>query len=111
MDGEDPARSDGWPECGWYKHQFKRGGPWLPVAVKMIRQTDPITGELLADEHIVGVWLDRTQPRAAVDRIWLWLKPITVTAYRAMVAVQFEPPSRPLDDRGYADLAQEPTLP
>lgn len=109
--GEEPSVQEDWPECGWYRHQFKKGGPWLPVEIRISRDIDPETGELDGDEQVHTFYLG--QKRSDAVRLWTWLAnhPISRERYKAMVAVQFDVPDTPLTPTGHKDLTQEIALP
>lgn len=36
--------------AGYYRRQFRKGGPWVPVEIRLAQEIDPETGELIAPE-------------------------------------------------------------
>ena len=50
--GRDPARHDGLPECGYFRMQHVKKGPYVPVRVTLSRDIDHDTGELAAPELV-----------------------------------------------------------
>jgi hypothetical protein len=81
--GERPPVFEDEPQCGWYRMQMVRGGPWLAVRIWCEADIDPETGELADDERLLceinGIAERRLPwPRCAN-------KPITQDAYRALL--------------------------
>lgn len=109
MAGEDPSITEDYPECGWYRIQFKKGAPWIAVEIRIDREIDRDTGELICPERVYSHYLG--QRRSDAERIWTWLKPISRDRYKAMVATEFDTPTIPLTEAGFTDLTQEPALP
>jgi hypothetical protein len=105
--GDELPRHDGLPDCGWYSMRRVKGGPRVPVEIRIEREVDPETGELAAPErHVAFVEGERTDART----IWTHLSPISRAEYLRLVERQRT------DDRFAAskvayDLAAEPTRP
>jgi hypothetical protein len=78
MAGDSPATHDGDPQCGWFKVRLVKGGPWVPVEIKLLRELDPLTGELTAPERMV-CFVDGERRDPA--RIWTFLTPISRTEF------------------------------
>jgi len=101
-------RSENEIHCGWYKMRHVKGGPWVAASVFVERETDPDTGELVADEVLVmeieGIRQDNPCQR------WTYLKPISKAAYDHLVDYRLRD-SRMLDTRTPIDLSEIPTLP
>lgn len=93
----DMPRHDGIPECGFYRMQMVKGGPWVPVRVFVERTINDI-GELDGPERLVAdVAGERRDPRG----LWLRLNPISRAEHAAIVARAAMPgapdPNRPLN--------------
>lgn len=76
-------RHDGDPQCGWFKMRLVKGGPWIPVEIRIEREIDPITGELTGPEEF----------RCEVDgmrrdpaKVWTYLTPISRAEFDALTA-------------------------
>jgi len=72
--GDAPPVHEGMPECGWYRTRLVKGGPFVPVEIKVEREICAETGELLGPERLVAV-VDGL--RRDPGRIWTYLTPIT----------------------------------
>lgn len=72
--GKEPPRHDGLPECGYYRMRHVKGGPWVPVQVKLSQDIEFDTGELAAPERYIAVYEDWN-----VDATMIWdrLDPIS----------------------------------
>lgn len=98
---------DGLPQCGFFRMQRVKGGPFVPVRIFIERETCPDTGELTAPERYVAeVEGLRSDPAA----IWTYLTPISRADYLALV-------ERHRSEDAMAatmvplDLSKKPTLP
>jgi hypothetical protein len=85
--GMDVARSDGMPECGWFKWQAVKSGPWLPVRIWLHQSLDMETGELTEPEAFKAACLG--QPFDA-ERHWLFLRPIRRDEYDSLCRLHGE---------------------
>lgn len=72
--GKEPPRHDGLPECGYYRMRHVKGGPWVPVQVKLSQDIEFDTGELAAPERHIAVYEDWNVDAAM---IWDRLEPIS----------------------------------
>ena len=105
--GEHVAHHDGLPECGFFRMQRVRGGPFVPVRIFIERETDPETGELTAPERYAA---EVEGLRADPAAIWTYCTPISRADYMALV-------ERHRAEDGMAatmvplDLSTTPTLP
>lgn len=66
-------RSDGDPQCGWYRMQRVKKGPWIPVQIFLIQEIDDATGELTEPERMSSL-VDGL--REDPNRYWTYLKPV-----------------------------------
>ncbi len=82
VDASTP-RHDGDPQPGFYKRRMVKGGPWVPVEIRLEQEIDPETGELAADEYLAAEQLGASQ-----DPVWIWtyLRPIPRDEYDALVS-------------------------
>jgi len=81
VSGDAPPIHDGMPEAGWFKTRLTKGGPWVAVEIKVEREVDPMTGELLAPETMIAICDGfRRDP----TRLWTYLKPITREEHAAL---------------------------
>ena len=76
------ARHDADPQAGFYVRRAVRGGPLLPVEVRLVQEIAPATGELTADERLEAEELGR---RIDPFRIWTHLRPVPVEEFEALV--------------------------
>lgn len=79
--GERPPTHDGLPECGWFKTKLVRGGPYVPVEIRVEREIDPDTGDLTAPERLICICDGRRRNPAA---LWTFLTPISRDEHRAL---------------------------
>ena len=106
--GEDVPTHETEMHCGWYKLRMVKNGPWVPVEIRVDRDTDPTTGELTRHEALVmevsGIVEDDPLSR------WTWLTPISRAEFDRLM-------DAPLRDHRMADpfkgidLAEQPTFP
>lgn len=80
--GRDVEQHDGLPECGLYRRRNVKGGPWVPVQVKLSQDIDHDTGELSAPERYIAVAEGRVIDAAL---IWDRLEPISRAEYDRLV--------------------------
>lgn len=80
--GEAPPMHEGLPEAGWYRTRMVKGGPFVPVEIRVEREIDLETGELAAPERLIAT-VDgmRRNPEA----IWTYLTPITREEHAALI--------------------------
>lgn len=81
MDPSTP-RHDADPQPGFYARRYTKGGPLVPVEVRLVQEIDEATGELTAPERIEADELGR--PKNAHD-IWTRLRPVTRAEFDALV--------------------------
>lgn len=80
--GLSPPIHDGIPECGWYRTTLVKGGPYVPVEIRVEREIDLGTGELTEPERLVAIVDgDRRDPCG----IWTYLTPITRAEHSALI--------------------------
>lgn len=72
--GENPPRSDGLPESGWFKTKLVKGGPWVAARIWLERDIDRETGELADDERFA---CEVDGMRVGAASVWLHLVPIS----------------------------------
>ena len=72
--GHAPPIHDGLPECGWYRTRLVRGGPWVAVEIRIVRDVDFDTGELTCPEKFIAI-VDGDRRRA--EPLWTYLEPIS----------------------------------
>ena len=82
MAGDAPPVFDGIPECGWYRTKLIKGGPWVAVEIRVEREIDPDTGELIAPERLIAI-ADGMRRDAA--RLWTYLTPISRAEHDALI--------------------------
>lgn len=71
--------------AGFYKRKLVKGGPFVPARIWLHQETDPETGELVADE----VYLCEVDgKRLDAEEQWTWLcsRPITEAEFNFMSA-------------------------
>lgn len=80
--GAAPAQHDGiaWP--GWYKLRGVKGGPWIPVEIRVEREIDPETGDLAGPERLIA---DHDGERRDPAKLWSFLTPISRAEYDALL--------------------------
>lgn len=105
--GRDVDRHDGLPECGFYRMKLIRGGPWVPVEVKVVRAIDIDTGDLTEPEKYVAVCEGRTRDAAL---IWDRLEPISRKDFDNLVA-RIAGDERLQANMVRLDLSETPTRP
>lgn len=73
------------PRPGFYRRRFARGGVWVPVAIWIAQEIDPLTGELSSDEDLVC--LVNGEPADPLD-VWTYCagNPIPEAEYRWLEA-------------------------
>lgn len=105
----DPTlpRSDGLPECGWYRTRLVRGGPWVPVRIFIIRDIDPDSGELTGPERY-GCECDG-ESRSA-ERLWTYLTPISKAEFDRLTQLRTSIPAMAAT-MTRIDLSLEPVRP
>jgi hypothetical protein len=107
VQGFDPPIHDGVPECGWFKTRLVRGGPWVAVEIKVVRDICPETGELLGPERLVAICDgDRRDPA----RLWTHLTPITRDEHAALILRREAIPAMAAT-MARLDLSREPMRP
>lgn len=106
MRGEDPARHDSWPECGWYKMQKVNNGPWIPVEIWCQQVVDE-AGDLAEPETLHA---DAFGEDLDAERIWTWLTPISRAEFQELNAFRLANEHR-LDSKRPINLGAAPTLP
>ena len=85
--GLRPPIHDGEPRCGWFKTRLVKGGPFVPAVIRIDRDIDPDTGELLNPERFICEV--NGQPRDARDA-WASLckSPISRDEYHDLQRLQ-----------------------
>lgn len=79
--GHDVDRHDDDPQCGWFKMKLVKGGPWVPVEIRVEREIDDESGELTGPETFVAlVDGERRKP----GPIWTHLTAITRADFLAL---------------------------
>ena len=70
------------PQCGFFRRRAVKGGPWLPVEIRMRQVIDEDTGELAEPETLEAFELGRR-----LDPAWVWTscRPIGREDYDALV--------------------------
>lgn len=105
--GEAPPIHEGHPECGWYRTRLVRGGPFVPVEIKVEREIDPETGELAGPERLIAI-VDGM--RRNPESIWTFLTPITRDEHAALIERRHSIPAMAAT-MAKIDLTKEPVLP
>lgn len=106
--GECPATHDGYPECGWFKRRWVKGGPWVPVRIYLDRDIDPMTGELTRDE-VMCIEIEGIQ-HVDPEEHWTYLTPITRAEFEHLTDYRLRD-SRMMDPYRPLDLSLTPTPP
>lgn len=106
MRGDNPLRHDGYPECGWYRMQRVKNGPWVPVEIWCDREVDQ-HGELTCDEILRA---DAFGEELDAEEIWTWLKPISKQEFEQLVEYRMQNQHRMNCNRSI-DLSTTPTPP
>lgn len=88
--GEAPLVSDGLPEAGWFKTKLVKGGPFVPVEIRVEREVDPETGELLAPERLICICDGQ---RRNAESLWLYLTAISRDEFRALKDLRADIPA------------------
>ena len=107
MAGEAPAVHDGQPEAGWFKTRLVRGGPWVPVEIRVEREIDIESGELLGPERLICI-CDGQRRNAA--SLWTYLIPLSREDHRALSDRHAEIPAMAATMVAI-DLTMEPVCP
>jgi len=106
MRGLNPDRSDGHPECGWYRMQKTKNGPWVPVKIWCEQITDE-NGCLEQPERLRADVFGEDED---AEKIWTWLTPVSRTEYKELWDFRLKNQHR-YDNHRAIDLADEPTAP
>lgn len=86
----DMPRSDGLPECGWFKVRLVKGGPWVAARIWCERDIDPNTLELIAPERLAcEVGGERAEP----SRHWLHMAAISREEFEWLDGVRMTDPT------------------
>ncbi len=104
MRGDNPDRHDGWPECGWYKMQRVKNGPWLPVEIWCDQKIDE--HGLLIDDEVIRARVWGEEEDAA--EIWTYLKPISRKEFENLTEYRLRN-QHILQDYQSIDLSDIPT--
>lgn len=90
--GKKPAITSE-PQCGWFKRQLRKDGPYVGARIFMEQPMDRETGELIGDE-VMRCEVDGK--RRVPEEEWLWLAgdPITLEDFLALSAPSFLPPEQ-----------------
>lgn len=107
--GENPARHDGIPECGFYKVQKVKDGPFQAVRIFVVRELCPQTGELMDDEEYV-IKISGIEDEKGPEYFWMFLKPISRSEYNRLLEKQVHDP-RYGDANRPVNLSEQPTYP
>lgn len=82
------------PEPGFYWRRFVRGGPRVPVEIRLLQEIDPENGELANDERLVAIVgteraFETFKSRWGVERQWLAAarNPISREEFLALVEI------------------------
>lgn len=81
--GENPPVYEDDPQCGYFAMRMVKGGPFVPVEIKIERDIDTFTGELMDDERIVcTVGDDLRDP----SEVWIWAskRPISKAEFNSL---------------------------
>jgi len=105
--GRDVERSDGLPECGFFRKRNVSGGPWVPVQISLSRAIDHDTGELTAPERYIAHVEGRVVDAAM---IWDRLEPISREEFDRLVA-RIASDERMQASMVALDLSETPTRP
>lgn len=82
VNGRQPDYTDE-PQCGYYRAIFKKGHPAQPIEITCRQSIED--GQLTDDEQLIAIFNDgRT---ADPEKLWTYLKPITVAAFDALQAM------------------------
>lgn len=76
------------PQCGFYKRQLVKGGPFVPARIFMDREVDPGTGELLSDEILCCEVLGEDRD-PETEWLWLWENVIAESEFHYMTACAY----------------------
>lgn len=90
VSGDAPPIHDGIPECGWFKTRLVKGGPWVPVEIRVEREIDMETGELTAPERLVAICEGRRRP---ADRMWGSMTPISRAEFATINSLSAQIPA------------------
>jgi hypothetical protein len=81
----EPIEYSEFPECGWFKVQMVRRGPYVPARIWLHQEVDPETGELACDERFVCEVNSQEK-----DVAWWWSKmcrhPISQAEFNYLIA-------------------------
>lgn len=105
--GEEPPRHDSHPECGWFKIQLTKNGPWTPVTVWCDQDIDEETGELTGPEILRADVFGEEMP---AEEICTWLVPISQAEHDRLYQWRLQNQHK-LDNKRAVDLIAAPTLP
>lgn len=104
--GDAPPIHDGFPQCGWYRTRFIKGGPWVAVEIICERDIDE-AGELSAPETLVAIVEGH---RRDPNRLWTFLTPIARAEHARLESERLN--GGPMAaTMAKIDLTQEPTRP
>lgn len=100
-------RHDGEPQAGYFKRRMVKGGPWVPLRIRLVQAIDPVTRELTEPEYHVA-----EQDGTSFDPcpIWTHCRPISSQEYQDLIERQS---ALPLMAATHAaiDLSQTPIRP
>ncbi len=103
----DITRHDDDPQCGWFKTRLVKGGPYVPVEIKIEREIDDDTGDLAGPERLVAL-VDGERRRPGP--IWTYLTPIPREEFKALRDRKASIPAMAAT-HAKIDLTEEPILP
>jgi hypothetical protein len=72
--------------------QKVKNGPYVPVEIRVEREIDHHTGELLAPERLVAI-IATTSDRADAARLWSYLTPISRAEFKALLELHHQIPA------------------
>lgn len=82
VSGDAPPIHEGEPHCGWYRTRLVKGGPFVPVEIRVEREIDQETGELAGPERLIAI-VDGM--RRNPESLWTYLTPVTRDEHAALI--------------------------
>lgn len=106
MRGDNPARHDADPQCGFYTMKTVKNGPLIPVEIWCDREIDE-NGELACDERLRA---DAFGEELDPNEIWTWLTPVSREEFMRLTKFRMENQHLISNERPI-DLGETPTPP
>ena len=105
MQDKTVERSEGEPECGFYRRRFVAHGPWVPVNIYMEFELDSEGFLTTPEVPMARVW---TLPKAEpAEWHWPYCEPISIYQYEDLIKMH-ETDARMAATHAPIDLSENP---